>query len=211
MLFTGFATWAVCIAIGIGVGYVIHSSRESSYKQNNLDISNLQEQERIKSEERIKGFKADAMREYQEYLRKFDIQAKNESVKFASSELAEKVIDWMTKGFIVTIKATDRRAHIETIEVPFSFNVYKDRITCNLGEFDFEVERCRNLNTPLEQTALGRAIATAIQLNITMEFPEDPSGSNIVIDIHNNYFKDYVSTNITYTAPNGNYEVVKSW
>ncbi|MFR8038665.1 MAG: hypothetical protein ACLU5E_01665 [Anaerovoracaceae bacterium] len=211
MLFSGLATWAICIAIGAGIGYAVYSSRQSSYESNNNDIDALKSAERISSEQKIKQIRANAEREYKEYCRQFEAQAQSDSVKFAGSELAEKVINWMTLGFKKTIESADRRAHIEKIEIPFIFNVYSNKITCNLGEFDFEVERCRNLTTPLEQTALARAIATAIQLNITMEYPKDLSGSEIVIDIHNEYYPNYVSTKIVYKAPNGNYEAVKSW
>lgn len=211
MLFGGFATWGVCIGLAVLIGKAVYSSRQSSYDDNNNNIDALQRAERSASDERIKQIRANSEREYQEYCRQFDAQAQRDSVKFAGSELAEKVINWMTDGFKNTIESADRRPHIEKIEIPFIFNVYTDKITCNLGEFDFEVERCRNLTTPLEQTALARAIATAIQLNITMEYPKDLSGSEIIIDIHNEYYPNYVSTRIVYKAPNGNYEAVKSW
>lgn len=211
MFFGGFITWAACIGLAVLIGKAVYSSRQSSYEENNNNIDALQRAERMASDERIEQIKANAEREYQEYCRQFSVQAQNDSVKFAGSELAEKVINWMTEGFKNIIESADRRPHIEKIEIPFIFNVYTDKITCNLGEFDFEVERCRNLTTPLEQTALARAIATAIQLNITMEYPKDLSGSEIIIDIHNEYYPDYVSTRIVYNAPNGNYEAVKSW
>ena len=211
MLVGGFVTWGVCIGLAIAIGKAVYSSRQASYDKNNSNIDALQKSERVDSDEKIKQIRESAAREYQEYCRQFDVQAQKDSVKFAGSELAEKVINWMTEGFKNTIESADRRPHIEKIEIPFIFNVYADKITCNLGEFDFEVERCRNLTTPLEQTALARAIATAIQLNVTMEYPKDLSGSEIIIDIHNEYYPNYVSTKIVYKAPNGNYEAVKSW
>lgn len=210
-IFSGLFTWALCIGLALVIGRGVYLLRKQSYNDNNDNIDALQRAERIASDEKIKQIQANVEREYQEYCRQFDTQAQSDSVKFAGSELAEKVIGWMTEGFKTTIESADRRPHIEKIEIPFIFNVYEDRITCNLGEFDFEVERCRNLTSPLEQTALARAIATAIQLYITMEYPKDFSGSEIVIDIYNEYYPDYVSTSIVYKAANGNYEAVKNW
>ena len=210
-IFAGLGAWAACIGLAVLIGAIVHSSRKSAYDSNNDKIKELQKDERIASDERIQQIRADSEKEYQEYCRQFEAQAQSDSVKFAGSELAEKVINWMTDGFKKAIESADRRPHVEKIEIPFIFNVYHNKITCNLGEFNFEVERCRNLTTPLEQTALARAIATAIQLNITIEYPKDISGSAIIIDINNEYYPDYVSTKIIYKAPNGNYEAVKSW
>lgn len=133
------------------------------------------------------------------------------SVRYAESALATEVINWMTEGFARTIDATDRRSHIERINVPFSFNVYTNKITCNLGTYDFEIKRCANLTSPLEQTAIARAIASAIQLNITMKYPKDASGTDFVLNISYAYAENHVSASITYTAPNGNYRSVQSW
>ena len=117
----------------------------------------------------------------------------------------------MTNGFCKTIDAADRRGHVEKITVPFVFNVFVDKITCNLGTFDFELKRCRSLNNPLEQTALARAIVSAIQLNIIMRYPKDSSGTDVSIDISYSYTDEYSATTITYVAPNGHYKAVRGW
>ena len=122
------------------------------------------------------------------------------------------MISWMTNGFARTINAADRRAHIQTINVPFRFSVYANRITCNLGEYNFELQRCNNLPNGLAQAALSRAVATAIRLNITMQFPKDPSGTAIVTNISSQYKNDdSVEATIVYSAPNGFYKPVQSW
>ena len=145
------------------------------------------------------------------YLTSFEKNAQDMSVQLADSELAQKVIHWMTEGFSRTIDAADRRKHIEQINVPFSFNVYTDKITCNLGTFDFEVERCEFLDNPVEQTALARAITSSIQLNIVMKYPKDASGTDIQIKIEYQYTDKCPKTTITYVALNGNYEAVQKW
>lgn len=148
---------------------------------------------------------------YENYVKNFELAAQQESVKFAESSLAKEVIEWMTAGFSKTIDAADRRSHIERISVPFSFNVYANKITCNLGTYDFEIKRCSNLTSPIEQTALARAIASAIQLNIIMQYPTDESGTGISIYIDYAYTAKCPTTTVTYVAPNGNYKTVKQW
>ena len=133
------------------------------------------------------------------------------SRRYAESALATEVINWMTEGFSRTIDAANRRSYVESISVPFSFNVHTDKIICNLGTYDFRIKRCANLTSPVQQTAIARAIASAIQLNITMKYPRDASGTDFVIDIAYSYTDTNVSVIITYAAPNGNYRPVQNW
>ena len=188
-----------------------YSSRKASVDRNDQEIKDLQDEEREKADKRISEINDNANREYREYFRQFEAQAQTDSVKFAESELAVKVIDWISGGYIRTIEAADRRSHIERITVPFIFNVYRNRITCNLGEFNFELERCKNLSDPLEQTALARAIAASIQVNVTMKYPADPSGTDYVLNTSYEYFSDHVAVTLMYTAPNGYYKAVQGW
>lgn len=182
-------------------------SRMSSNSNADRNIEEV-EQRYSYEEERIKE---QAKQERQNYLREFEAEAQRRSVQFASSELAQEVITWMSEGFYKNIDATDRRSHIEQILVPFLFSVYSNKISCNLGTYDFEINRCQNLNSPVDQTALARAIASTVQLNVMMKYPNDISGTAISITIEYKYRKDCVDVVISYTAPNGYYKAVKSW
>ena len=184
---------------------------KSMHKSNNSDAIVQVEYEKLASANRIEDILNNKERDSRNYYQQFEMAAQQMSVNFAESELAIEVIEWMTKGFAKTIDAADRRSHIQQIDVPFVFHTFKNRINCNLGTFDFEIKRCRALNGPLEQTALARAIASAIQLNITMKYPQDVSGTNIVTNIEYSYGEDFVSTTISYTAPNGNFRAVRDW
>lgn len=197
--------------IGVFVGYLIDRSLKSSYNNNELMISTKLNQENESLARTIQTIEANAAKEKQEYLSQFELEAQRISVQLAESQLAKKVIEWMTDGFCRTIDAADRRKHIEQVSVPFQFEVYTNKITCNLGTFDFEIERCENLNGPLEQTALARAIASSIQLNIVMKYPKDASGTDIQIKIEYQYTDKCPKTIITYVAPNGYYETVQKW
>lgn len=210
-IFGSIIIWALFVAGGAAIGRAIFSTREQSYESNNLDIETRQRKIQEESNKTIERIKKDSEREYGDYYRQFEEQAQRDSVRYAESELAVKVIKWIGDGFKRTIEGCDRRSHIEKIDVPFVFNVYRNSITCNLGEFDFEIERCKTLENPLEQTALARAISTAIQLDITMTYPTDPSGTDFVLNTNYDYFEDHVMVTMVYLAPNGNYEAVKSW
>lgn len=207
----GFGTWVVVGIISIVIGVLIDKSAQSAYDDNQANADYRVREEESSIENEVKKIQSDAQSEKNQYFSEFENNAQNLSVQFAESELAKEVIEWMTNGFCKTIDAADRRSHVEKITVPFVFNVFRDKITCNLGTFDFELKRCRNLNSPLEQTALARAIVSAIQLNIIMKYPKDSSGTDISIDISYSYTNEYPATTITYVAPNGNYKAVRGW
>lgn len=208
---TGFGTWVAISIICVIIGVLIDEANKSSYEENQANLDSRVKEEEIYIEKEISKIKSDAQIEKNQYFNEFEKNAQNLSVQFAESELAKEVIEWMTNGFCNSIDAADRRSHVEVISIPFAFDVLSDKIRCNLGTYDFELKRCRNLNNPLEQTALARAIVSAIQLNIIMKYPKDISGTDISIEISYSYTDEWPKTNITYVAPNGNYEAVRSW
>ncbi len=204
--------------LGLIVCGLIAVAQNNSNKSidNQIDSARQSTEQKIANEnqnceETIKRIRDEASAEYQNYLNGFNAEAQKMSVRFAESPVAVEVIDWMTAGFCRTIDSADRRSHIQQINIPFVFRTYRNRIECNLGTFDFEIKRCDELKTPLEQTALTRAIASAIQLNITIKYPQDTSGTNIVTNIRYDYNEDNVVATIIYTAPNGNYEATRGW
>ena len=149
--------------------------------------------------------------ERKKYSDLYEREVQRRSVNFAESVLAKEVIEWMTKGFCKTIEAADRRSHIQKINVPFNFHVYSNKITCNLGTYDFELHRCANLTELMDQAALARAIVTEIQLNIRMKYSKDMSGTDFNLSIEYEYGDDSFSTSISYEAPNGYYKEVRKW
>ena len=207
----GFATWVALSIGGMILGAILAGLINAGHYSGVKNAEKKVAKEQSRCETAIQHIHTQAEQEIVAYKTEFENEAQKMSVKYAESALATEVINWMTDGFGRTIEATDRRGHIEMINVPFSFNVYADKITCNLGTYDFEINRCANLTNPLQQTAIARAIATAIQLNITMKYPNDISGTDFVLNISYSYAEDHVSVAIIYTAPNGNYRSVKSW
>ncbi|MBQ8636757.1 MAG: hypothetical protein IJ423_02030 [Clostridia bacterium] len=192
-------------------------------KNKKVDAENEIERIEAESKNTINRLKLEHENKYNEYVHSFDSLVQEQSVRLAESELAIEVIEWMTDGFSKTIDTVDRRPHIERIDVPFVFSVYTNKITCNLGTYDFEIKRCSELKSPIQQTALAKAIASAIQVNIMMKYPQDISGTDVSINIEYEYKcesvyengetknNEYPDVKITYVAPNGNYQSVKEW
>ena len=205
------ATWIAITLAGFGLGLLIGRLllARDIRKEKKADIEIANEQSRC--EQAIQEINTQAAREIAAYKSEFETEARQMSVRYAESSLATEVINQLTAGFASAINAADRQSHIMTINVPFSFNVYTNKITYSRATYDFETKRYSNLTGPLEQTAIARAIAAAVQLNITMQSPHDISGTDFVLNISYTYVEDHVSASITYTAQNGNYRAVQSW
>ncbi len=200
--------WGGCCFLGYRLGKSLEMNAESQMIH---DCNALIAQENANLENKKKQIEQTVMQQINQYKKEFDEQVKKLSVSYANSKLAQDVISWMTEGYSKRIVAEDRRSHIKTIEVPYGIKVYTNKITCNQGEYDFNIHRCKNLETPLEQTALARAISNAIRLNITMKFPKDLSGTKPEVKIKVRYTEQYPEVQMLYTAPNGKYVDVTSW
>ena len=116
------------------------------------------------------------------------------------------------------IDSADRREHIQYLNILFSFQVFTNKITCNLGTYDFELHRCDNLNY-VEMAALAKSLATSIELNIRMKYLQDASGTPIEVEMASDMKKGIYSSNygvhcdttITYRAYNGYYRNTTNW
>ncbi len=204
-------TWIVVFVVSVVLSVFIWMLVKLFYSSSSSILDTKISDAENKMNHIISKIQSQAESDQQNYLAAFEKNAQEMSVKLAESQLAKRVIEWMTDGFCRTIDAADRRKHIEQINVPFRFEVYTNKITCNLGTFDFEIERCRNLSSPLEQTALARAIAAAIQLNITMKYPKDASGTDRTVNYDFSYTDTHPVVTLTYLAPNGNFQAVTDW
>lgn len=207
----GIGTFFLALLIGAAVGGLIELIIVIAQKANEKSIDNSIQRNNnnaVNQEEQIN-------RQYEQYYlsyeNQFEIEAKRRSVNYAESNLAKEVIAWMTNGFCAAIDAYDRRPHVQKIDVPFMFNVYCNKITCNIGTYDFELKRCANLPSALDQAALNRAIAAAIQVNIMMRYPQDATGTNVNVNTSYSYTKDSAVATLRYEAFNGNYREVHQW
>ncbi len=170
----------------------------------------------------IDAFTNKCDKEFAEYKEKYEQAAIKRGVDYTNSELGKEIINWLTSGFARTIRAANRATYIKNIFVPFDFKVYRDKIDCNIGTYSFKEHRCEEINSIFERTALAKAIASSIQLNISMEMEKDISGTEYRLDIMFDYGTtkktkafdeklDDVSAILTYSAVNGNYVPEKKW
>lgn len=209
---TGFVSMLFITVIGAVIGCKI----DKKAKKNDQDEENRVKEEigreQARCEDVIQQLQSKMQKEYEEYKRKFEQEVQVKSVNLAESGLASQVNEWLAQGFRRSIDAADRREHIETIYVPFVFNVYKNEIVCNIGTFDFQLQRCRFLSDISEQEALARVIASGVRMQITMNYSKDVAGGDFRLDIEYSHSDmGCVVAMITYVAPNGNYTSVRNW
>ncbi len=207
----GIVTLIIWVVIATVLGVLIDSAVHKTWEGEMNNIDNQIAYESNKRDEYIRDATRECDDECRRYTEAFEKSAQEMSVQYAASSLAQSVISWMTSGFYRAIDAADRRPHIDIINVPFVFDVYVNKITCNLGTFDFELQRCRNLNSPLEQAALARAIASSIQLNVVKKYPQDVTGSSVDVSISFSYAQDRPIVTVSYVAQNLNYKPVADW
>lgn len=210
-LATGCMTWFFVVIVATVIGMAMDKAAKEQYEGSVSQKSRRLWEEKNGLENTIKKIEENAQIEMEQYYQEFENQAQQLSVQYASSQVAQEVIGWMTDGFYQTIDAANRKSYMEVIEVPFMFQVFEDKISCNLGIYDFEEKRCQSLDSNLKQAALSRAIASAIQVNIVMKYPEDVSGTKVRINLSYEYSDVACKATITYVAPNGNYKPVREW
>ena len=190
--------------IGCFIGKIIDNGKHDK-------INKQAETEKERLEQEILQICIKNQKEYDEYEREFEAAVQARSIEYTGSELAQNVISWMTEGFCNDIKSFARDAHIEKIEVIFCFRVFADKILCNLGEYDFIIHRCSNLKDDLSIAALARAIATALQVNVSVEYPQDISETPVSVDYTVQYSDDNAAVRMVYSAINGFYRPVEQW
>ena len=204
--------FALILGLSFLIGRYVEKNIALPQRRQNINEMN----QKIEKEERIAGLQIKdlceiAERDKEAYKDEFEKCVNDISVNYVESLLVKEIVDWMTQGICRQIDAADRRKHIQLIEESFNFKVYKDKIMCDIGLYDFEIKRCSNLNNIFEQVALARVIATAIRLNLVMAYPRDISGTSVDIKTMYSYAEECMQTTIIYMAQNGKYEIAKNW
>lgn len=211
------STIVISIIIGTIISLLLFISSKTD-EQNDLK----------KASKRQKELKAKCEQTIIEYESQFEAEAKKLSANFVGSMLTNKVADWITFCFVELINSANRNSYIEIISIPIKFMVYKEKIICedgtyhyssDNGTFSFLLQRCKNLESALEQKAIAYAIASTIYLNIKKRYPKDISGTDVAVHInytnnvcHQEYVDpDHVTVTMTYTAENGNYQPPNEW
>lgn len=147
------------------------------------------------------------------YTNAFYGEVRSRASTYIDSKMVENVANWMVEGYMRLITSQQRDAHILSVDVPFQFKVYKDKITCNLGTFDFEIERAARINSCIEQAIVARAIATDIRIAIVEKTKDNHKLNDVASEVKLEYGDDHSAAIATfsYIAKNGNYKAVEKW
>lgn len=210
-LMAGIGSFFVVLIITVIVTTLVSFLLKQSNTYQTETAQNSLKDSRVQMEEDIIAIQKEAEQNKRDYYEDFEKKSQEASVDFAESEVAKEVIDWLTDGFIKNIDAANRQNYVEQILVPFEFEVFFDNISSSIGTYDFEEHRCSKLATRLKQSALCRAIASSIQLNIVMKYEQDISGTKPTVRLDYDYSVEAVRCTITYLAPNGNYKAIREW
>lgn len=171
--------------------------------------------EQIEKEYRDKVNQLDA--QIRQWNKNYEHTYKNKitdaTVSFANSKLAQEIIDLLSVEFSRHIDALDRTSNIHFLMFTYTFRVYYNMVkSCYTINYDFDINRCRNLSSLVEQEALAKALATQVQINIMMKYNENQGEAPVRIDISYEYPQDgSVEVKLDFTAVNSNYEQVRNW
>ena len=213
-----FGIWVTFIVVGAILFWLftiaqkdtssLQKERESLRTKEMEDVSRLDSECEAKIRQIEKTYEQGVIKHQEEFAR----AQREASLTYIDSPVAKEITDFMLKPLLKTIRSCDRRPHVKVINVPFSFEVYSNKVTSTYGTYDFEIERVQFLKTMEEQAALANAIATAIHTEIITTFEVDPSGGEVdPMDIDYQYGANYVKASMTYHAANGNFVEARSF
>ncbi len=148
------------------------------------------------------------------YQRAFEGEAWRMSSRYARSAVTAEIVRRLTGALVRSIQAADRAGHIAEATATFTYCVYTTKVEFDGPEhgcYSFAVERCADLNGPLDQTALAIAIASMLRSNVAATNLKNSRDKNYELTASYKYKGDHVAATITYTASNGNYRPERSW
>ena len=159
------------------------------------------------------------------YTKEFEDKAKDMSAKYAQSSKVKEIVSLMTQDFSRLIMSADRHCSVEMVKFDFKIYVFRDKIrySTNPTPYDFKTERCENLNSQLERSAMSYALASLVVQNINNMYYRDPSGAEFTVSIdlgynveadyciiyHDEGYANYAK--ITYKATNAKYKNTEKW
>lgn len=217
-VFGDFLIWVFFIAVGASLfaafaASMKHTGALHSAVQSSLDSEKARIEQLDKSlEKEIEEIEADCERRKEQHKIEFEKAQRKSSLKFIGSPISKEISEFIAKPFRKSIESSDRRAHIQTIKVPLTFSVYRNKIKTPYGDYDFNIRRVKSLDDTNEAAALANAVATAVHTDIVSSFPVDPSGGEVTpMDIEYEYRRDSVTAKMTYIARNANYVQERSF
>lgn len=156
-----------------------------------------------------KQVKDEADQKLKEYTAKFNQQVQEKSAEFSESKLCEQIALWAFELYAKEIDNADRSSSEKDIKIFGNLCMYEDHVEFNDNVFDFKKERVQNITMPIEQMAIIRVIATKLNLQIVMKYPQDLSGTENKVRL--DYNDNVASVTVRYYADNGNYIAESAW
>lgn len=196
-LFAGvFITFVAAFVIAMIVGTIASPKKKD---QKSIDAKKNSAEEEKKSSQEA------ARRSISEYSQSFDRAVKDVVQKFVANKTTEEIGNRILGSFLDAIERSPRDAERKDISVSCHYSVYTNQVQYGGGIFSFSQNHCSNLAGPLEQAALGQAIASYLEIRVLEKYDKDPCGSvpQIAISIEDNAASRVMT--VTYKAANVNY------
>lgn len=199
-LFAGlFLTVVASFVITMIVGKIASPKKKG---QQNIDVK------RSTAEEEKKSIQEAARKSISEYSESFDRAVKETVQRFVSNKTTEEIGNRILGSFLDAIEGAPRDAVHKDVLVSCQYSVYANQVQYGGGIFSFSQNHCSNLAGPVEQAALGQAIAAYLEIHVLEKYDRDPCGSvpQIVIGTEDKAVSRTVT--VTYKAANVNYRGV---
>lgn len=199
-LFAGvFLTIVASFLITMIVGKIASPKKK---EQHGIDVKKSTAEEEKRSSQEA------ARRSISEYSESFDRAVKDTVQRFVSNKTTEEIGNRILGGFLDAIEMIPRDAGRKDILVKCQYSVYANQVQYGGGIFSFSQNHCSNLAGPVEQAALGQAIAAYLEIHVLEKYDRDPCGSvpQMVVTTEDTAVSRTVT--VTYKAANVNYRGV---
>lgn len=213
-----FFVWIICIIAGAAIlGLISGAEKDTSDYENQITALNKKEGAQLENLELdYQKRKAEIQIKYdalkKQHLNDYEKKQRATSQKYIGSAVAQEITEFVLEPFINTIDAADRRPHIKQVNIPLSFEVFKNKVETPYGNYDFTIKRVQELGSIDDVAALATAIATAIHTYIITYYPVDASGGEVTpMEINYGYKSSSVRVTMSYIAVNANYVEARSF
>lgn len=199
--------WLVT-TVAIGIGYLIFKfNRDSTVKRNQEKAKKTPEE----GEEKIRKFEQQQEQKYQSYCTEFEKTSQRLSEEYVGTDFVIQMAEWIFEPFDQAIAAADRGERIQTIRLSYSYSIAPDRILSSSGTYDFRGHGLADLDDPICQTALSKAIAAALRILVMQKYSPDPSGGQSTVSYEIRYDEKRPTVTVVYEAKNGRYDSKSTW
>jgi hypothetical protein len=192
------------------------------------------EKEKIDAMRRRMGQEYDAMKkrirgevesEKARYTAAFEQTAAKMSTGFKNSERIKEIITQVATTFIERISALDKSAHVAQLNASLTFKVFPHCISIDDElDYDFETNRCAELNDAITQAALAKLLAAQVRATVQNYFAQCSAGGAVTAECKYADKKDFTHARhgdektlypaivcLQYSARNANYRAVQGW